>query len=60
MGTTCSCAFDRVDEMGVVANRENVWLHVDAAYAGILNNYTYNISNKYYEVRIYYLNYFLR
>ncbi|XP_076643377.1 aromatic-L-amino-acid decarboxylase [Halictus rubicundus] len=34
LGTTCSCAFDRLDEMGVVANRENVWLHVDAAYAG--------------------------
>lgn len=34
LGTTCSCAFDRLDEIGVVANRENIWLHVDAAYAG--------------------------
>lgn len=34
LGTTCSCAFDRLDEMGPVANREGVWLHVDAAYAG--------------------------
>nr|BCT26321.1 putative aromatic amino acid decarboxylase [Euura sp. 'Pontania] len=34
LGTTCSCAFDRLDEIGVVANREDVWLHVDAAYAG--------------------------
>lgn len=34
LGTTNSCAFDRVDEIGVVANRENIWLHIDAAYAG--------------------------
>lgn len=36
LGTTCSCAFDRLDELGIVANRENIWLHVDAAYAGKL------------------------
>ncbi|XP_043276522.1 aromatic-L-amino-acid decarboxylase [Venturia canescens] len=34
LGTTAACAFDRLDEMGPVANREGVWLHVDAAYAG--------------------------
>ncbi|CAD6227631.1 GSCOCG00001311001-RA-CDS [Cotesia congregata] len=34
LGTTCCCAFDNLDELGIVANRENVWLHVDAAYAG--------------------------
>nr|KAF7399893.1 hypothetical protein H0235_015630 [Vespula pensylvanica] len=34
LGTTSSCAFDRLDELGPVANRESVWLHVDAAYAG--------------------------
>ncbi|XP_015602412.1 aromatic-L-amino-acid decarboxylase [Cephus cinctus] len=34
LGTTCSCAFDCLDEMGIIANREGVWLHVDAAYAG--------------------------
>ncbi|XP_067001500.1 aromatic-L-amino-acid decarboxylase isoform X1 [Anabrus simplex] len=34
LGTTCSCAFDALDELGVVCNREGVWLHVDAAYAG--------------------------
>jgi len=34
LGTTVNCAFDRLDEMGIVANREDVWLHVDAAYAG--------------------------
>ncbi|XP_018368357.1 PREDICTED: aromatic-L-amino-acid decarboxylase-like [Trachymyrmex cornetzi] len=34
LGTTVNCAFDRLDEMGIVANREGIWLHVDAAYAG--------------------------
>lgn len=34
LGTTSSCAFDRLDELGPVANRESVWLHIDAAYAG--------------------------
>ncbi|XP_033227289.1 aromatic-L-amino-acid decarboxylase [Belonocnema kinseyi] len=34
LGTTSSCTFDRLDEMGVICNREEVWLHVDAAYAG--------------------------
>ncbi|XP_034939789.1 aromatic-L-amino-acid decarboxylase [Chelonus insularis] len=34
LGTTCCLAFDALDEMGVVCNREDVWLHVDAAYAG--------------------------
>ncbi|XP_046470775.1 aromatic-L-amino-acid decarboxylase [Neodiprion pinetum] len=34
LGTTCSCAFDNLEEIGAVSNREQVWLHVDAAYAG--------------------------
>ncbi|XP_028128119.1 aromatic-L-amino-acid decarboxylase-like [Diabrotica virgifera virgifera] len=34
LGTTSSCTFDRLDEMGPVCNNNNVWLHVDAAYAG--------------------------
>jgi aromatic-L-amino-acid decarboxylase len=34
LGTTNSCAFDRLDEIGPVGNRYNVWIHVDAAYAG--------------------------
>ncbi|XP_011314303.1 aromatic-L-amino-acid decarboxylase [Fopius arisanus] len=34
LGTTCSCAFDRLDEIGPVCNKEEIWLHVDAAYAG--------------------------
>lgn len=34
LGTTSSCTFDRLDEIGPVCNENNVWLHVDAAYAG--------------------------
>ncbi|KAK7872398.1 hypothetical protein R5R35_007012 [Gryllus longicercus] len=34
LGTTSSCAFDPLEELGVVCNQEGVWLHVDAAYAG--------------------------
>ncbi|KAJ8969867.1 hypothetical protein NQ314_001551 [Rhamnusium bicolor] len=34
LGTTSSCTFDRLDEIGPVCNEYNVWLHVDAAYAG--------------------------
>lgn len=34
LGTTNSCAFDNVDEIGDVCKKEEVWLHIDAAYAG--------------------------
>lgn len=34
LGTTSSCAFDKLDELGDVCNEHDVWLHVDAAYAG--------------------------
>nr|XP_023025298.1 aromatic-L-amino-acid decarboxylase [Leptinotarsa decemlineata] len=34
LGTTSSCTFDKLDEMGTVCNENNIWLHVDAAYAG--------------------------
>jgi aromatic-L-amino-acid decarboxylase len=34
LGTTNACSFDSLEEMGPVCNREDVWLHVDAAYAG--------------------------
>ncbi|XP_055711328.1 aromatic-L-amino-acid decarboxylase isoform X2 [Phlebotomus papatasi] len=34
LGTTSSCAFDCLDEIGPIGNRHNVWVHVDAAYAG--------------------------
>ncbi|CAA9996214.1 unnamed protein product [Nesidiocoris tenuis] len=34
LGTTSSCAFDNLAEIGPVCQEEKVWLHVDAAYAG--------------------------
>lgn len=34
LGTTGTCAFDNLEEIGIVCNDENIWLHVDAAYAG--------------------------
>lgn len=34
LGTTSVCSFDNLDEIGVVCQKEGVWLHVDAAYAG--------------------------
>lgn len=33
-GTTGTCAYDNMEELGPVCQRYNVWLHVDAAYAG--------------------------
>ncbi|PIO68145.1 pyridoxal-dependent decarboxylase domain protein [Teladorsagia circumcincta] len=34
IGTTSSCGMDRLDELGPICNRESIYLHVDAAYAG--------------------------
>ncbi|CAH2283376.1 aromatic-L-amino-acid decarboxylase isoform X3 [Pelobates cultripes] len=34
LGTTASCAFDNLMELGPMCNAENIWLHIDAAYAG--------------------------
>ncbi|XGW19009.1 hypothetical protein V3C99_003093 [Haemonchus contortus] len=34
IGTTSSCGMDRLDELGPICNREHIYLHVDAAYAG--------------------------
>lgn len=34
LGTTSTCAFDHLEEIGKVCEKENIWLHVDAAYAG--------------------------
>uniref|UniRef100_A0A182NZH2 Histidine decarboxylase n=1 Tax=Anopheles epiroticus TaxID=199890 RepID=A0A182NZH2_9DIPT len=34
LGTTGACAFDHLDEIGDVCASYNIWLHVDAAYAG--------------------------
>jgi aromatic-L-amino-acid decarboxylase len=33
-GTTSTCAFDPLDAIGSITEREQVWLHVDAAFAG--------------------------
>uniref|UniRef100_A0A8D0HM33 Aromatic-L-amino-acid decarboxylase n=1 Tax=Sphenodon punctatus TaxID=8508 RepID=A0A8D0HM33_SPHPU len=34
LGTTASCAFDKILELGPVCNKENIWMHIDAEYAG--------------------------
>ncbi|CAF0783701.1 unnamed protein product [Adineta ricciae] len=34
LGTTGACAFDNLVELGSICERENIWIHVDAAYAG--------------------------
>lgn len=34
LGTTPTCAFDDLKELGPICEKENVWLHIDAAYAG--------------------------
>ena len=34
LGTTGACAFDNLLEIGPIANEQEVWIHVDAAYAG--------------------------
>ncbi|XKL61071.1 hypothetical protein PGB90_008128 [Kerria lacca] len=34
LGTTSVCSFDSLEEIGLVCQKEDIWLHVDAAYAG--------------------------
>ncbi|XP_034990868.1 aromatic-L-amino-acid decarboxylase [Zootoca vivipara] len=34
LGTTTCCSFDKLSELGPICNEENIWMHVDAAYAG--------------------------
>ncbi|XP_048468580.1 aromatic-L-amino-acid decarboxylase [Rhincodon typus] len=34
LGTTPSCAFDNIMELGPICTSENIWMHIDAAYAG--------------------------
>ncbi|KAG8320923.1 aromatic-L-amino-acid decarboxylase activity protein [Homalodisca vitripennis] len=34
LGSTGSCSFDNLEEIGRVAKKHGCWLHVDAAYAG--------------------------
>lgn len=33
-GTTGTCAYDRLVELGPICKKYNIWLHIDAAYAG--------------------------
>jgi glutamate/tyrosine decarboxylase-like PLP-dependent enzyme len=33
-GTTCCCSFDNLQEIGMVCKKEDIYLHVDGAYAG--------------------------
>ncbi|KAL1402813.1 hypothetical protein pipiens_005907 [Culex pipiens pipiens] len=34
LGTTGTCAYDKLEEIGPYCNENNIWLHIDAAYAG--------------------------
>lgn len=34
VGTTGTCAFDNMEEIGPICKNFNVWMHIDAAYAG--------------------------
>ncbi|XP_056634598.1 histidine decarboxylase isoform X2 [Diorhabda sublineata] len=34
LGTTGSCAFDNLEEIAIICEKELLWCHVDAAYAG--------------------------
>ena len=34
LGTTGTCAYDNLAEIGPYCNEHNIWLHIDAAYAG--------------------------
>ncbi|XP_033753053.1 aromatic-L-amino-acid decarboxylase-like [Pecten maximus] len=34
LGTTGTCAFDNLEELGPICKEEDMWLHIDAAYAG--------------------------
>uniref|UniRef100_A0A8C9W4K4 Aromatic-L-amino-acid decarboxylase n=1 Tax=Scleropages formosus TaxID=113540 RepID=A0A8C9W4K4_SCLFO len=34
LGTTASCAFDNIIELGPLCNAAKMWMHIDAAYAG--------------------------
>ena len=33
-GTTSSCAFDNLEDIGALSRKYNLWFHIDAAYGG--------------------------
>lgn len=33
-GTTGTCAYDKMEELGPICKTHDIWLHIDAAYAG--------------------------
>eukprot|EP01101_Sappina_pedata_P002106 TRINITY_DN12380_c0_g1_i1.p1 TRINITY_DN12380_c0_g1~~TRINITY_DN12380_c0_g1_i1.p1 ORF type:complete len:577 (+),score=160.75 TRINITY_DN12380_c0_g1_i1:1364-3094(+) len=33
-GTTVTCAFDRLDQIGEICNKHSIWMHVDACWGG--------------------------
>ncbi|CAF0754777.1 unnamed protein product [Brachionus calyciflorus] len=34
LGTTSVCSYDNLEELGPICHENNIWLHIDAAYAG--------------------------
>jgi glutamate/tyrosine decarboxylase-like PLP-dependent enzyme len=34
LGTTNVCSFDKLEEIGPICKQNDIWLHIDAAYAG--------------------------
>ncbi|VDK30824.1 unnamed protein product [Gongylonema pulchrum] len=34
LGTTSTCAFDPLGELGPICQKEGIWVHIDSAYAG--------------------------
>jgi aromatic-L-amino-acid decarboxylase len=44
VGTTSCCSYDNLEEIGEICQREQLWFHVDGAYAGsafICDEYRY-------------------
>ena len=47
LGTTGTCAFDDIQSLGPICDNHKIWLHVDAAYAGVafpLEEYSFMLS----------------
>lgn len=56
LGTTGTCGFDDLEELGKICQKENIWLHVDAAYAGaalVCPEYRYLMKGKTVEENLY-------